>query len=407
MVQYDPFSVATEIREQISSDKRRLGFLIGAGTSMAVGLPGIIALTDKVEDMLSEKEKTQYQAIRTSLGSKGNVEEILNRVRLYREVIGDSDDREIDDIKGKTDAMNLDASICRAIYETVKIQPASGTGPHQTLAQWLHVLHGNREWPVELFTLNYDTLLETAMEEIGVPYFDGFIGAVQPFFLPESVESDGYKDDAAVYPPRSWTRLWKLHGSIGWRVKKQAGIATSRITRLAGGELLPGEELMIFPSRDKYADSRKLPFLTLQDRLRRFLMSGEAIVIILGYSFSDEHINEILFQGLRSNPRLAVLAFCFGDFHDTLLTYGQTFRNLTIFAANKACIGGLTGEWFLRRSPEEGEVWPFWDSANRRFTLGDFKCFASFLEAFIGFKMEKRCGGTAEPAVTGGETGEA
>lgn len=40
------------------------------------------------------------------------------------------------------------------------------------------------------------------MEEVGVPFFDGFVGAVEPFFVSEAVEADeDSTKDMASYPP--------------------------------------------------------------------------------------------------------------------------------------------------------------------------------------------------------------
>jgi len=95
-------------------------------------------------------------------------------------------------------------------------------------------------------------------EEINVPYFDGFIGAVDPFFLQESVDADLHEKARDMLPPRGWTRLWKVHGSIGWCIKNVGG--TKRIVRAS--DTTSTGELIIHPSRDKYVDSRKPPFMT-------------------------------------------------------------------------------------------------------------------------------------------------
>ena len=144
---------------------------------------------------------------------------------------------------------------------------------------------------------------------------------------------------------------------------------------------------MIFPGREKYAQSRKLPFLAFQDRFRRFISSGECLVIVLGYSFSDEHLNEIFFQGLRSNPRLAIAVLVHSGPPDRLLQYGQEHRNLSFYGPDKACVGGIVAPWREPgKKPEQKDNWPFWDETDKRFTLGDFNSFASFLEEFIGFR---------------------
>ena len=181
--------------------------------------------------------------------------------------------------------------------------------PIDLSAAW--VKHVRRESPLEIFTTNYDLLFESAFEQMGISFFDGFVGAVSPFFTVESVEAEMSPQFEDVYPPRSWTRLWKLHGSIGWQLKKDA---TNRleIVRVAGA-LIPdvSAQLVIYPSRDKYVDSRKLPFIAYMDRLRRFLIGGEVLFVVLGYSFGDQHINDVLIQSLRANPRLAISAFMY------------------------------------------------------------------------------------------------
>lgn len=388
---YDPLREASEIREQLASDKRRLAFFFGAGTSMAVGLPSIDDLTTQVSKLLQKPFKTQFENIKAKLQENSNVENVLDHIRTCRELIGDSEEREYDGLKGAKAAKDLDNAVCQAISEVVRGNPAKGLGPHLIFAQWLRLLFICRDWPVEVFTTNYDLLLEQAMEESGVPFFDGFIGSVNPFFVPESVEAEveggRINDSGYNYPPRAWTRLWKLHGSINWYMQEYLTNKRKGITRLSGSNTTGGE-LMIFPSREKYTQSRKLPFITFQDRFRKFVSTGENLVIVMGYSFSDEHLNDILFQGLSSNPRLAIIAFMHEPLSGGIIQYGQEHRNLTLYGPDKACIGGIDAPWSEpSRKPKESEEWPFWDAQSKRFTLGDFANFASFLESFIGFRQ--------------------
>lgn len=399
MQPHDPLRAAFEIREQLASEKRRLAFFLGAGTSIAVGLPGINDLTTRVKGLLPAAEQVRFQSILESLPSSSNVEHALDRIRIYRELIGENEENEIGGIKGAMAARKLDSSVCQAISKCVGVDPPRGLEPHLILSQWLRALHSSREFPVEIFTTNYDLLLEQALEKSGVPFFDGFVGSVAPFFVPECVEADQGKVDESLYPPRSWTRLWKLHGSINWHLKGGSEAVRSRITRLSDRASNPGEELAIFPSRDKYAESRKLPFLSLQDRLRKFLSRGECLLIVQGYSFSDEHLNNLIFQGLRSNPRSAAMAFVYGEIKNNqrsnlvlperILSYGNEFRNLSLFGPDKVCIGGLNASWGEpSRKRKDTEVWSFWDETENRFTLGDFNQFSKFLETYIGFQPD-------------------
>jgi hypothetical protein len=392
-VNHDPMRAARELREQLASDERRLGFFFGAGTSMAVGLPGILSLTTQVEAKLPAAKKAQFVEVRSELPTNANVEHTLDRVRLYRELIGSDSDRAFAKIKGPTQARELDSAICQAISEIVSVDAPKGLGPQTIFAQWLRALHSRRSWPVEIFTTNYDVYFEQAMELSSVPFFDGFVGSVAPFFATECVEAEGMKSDSHVYPCKAWSRLWKLHGSINWYIKKGVAPYTDQITRLATLKGSAGQELAVFPSREKYAESRKLPFLALQDRFRRFLTVGDRLLILCGYSFSDQHLNEILFHALRSNPHLAITALMYGEpqssatgapmvLSDSVAAYGRDHRNLTLLGPDRAAIGGMVGPWI----PLAGEPQPFWDAAKSAFNLGDFVAFGTYLEEFIGFK---------------------
>lgn len=389
MAKFTQIDAVREIQEQLSSDKRKLGFFMGAGTSMAVNLPGIDELTSKVYSNLDPTNKTIFDSIKKSVPDTPNIEKILDKVRLCCELFEDDEHGEYYGIKGGTIAKNLDAQICRTIRDIIQKTDKKDAIPHKIFSQWLKALHSSRISPVEIFTLNYDLIIEEAMEEMGVPFFDGFIGSSRPFFAPESVEIELGEANNLFYPPIGWTRLWKLHGSINWySIQKGSETIISRNSFQNDGER---EELMIFPSREKYSQSRKLPFLTYQDRLRKFLAKGETLLIICGYSFSDQHINEILFQGLRSNPRLSVIALVYGDkvgeenrrsTSEITIEYGKKFRNLTILGPDKVCVGGIVEKWEpISSEGKEDEISKYWDGYN--FTLGDFTSFTSFIEYFF------------------------
>ena len=111
---------------------------------------------------------------------------------------------------------------------------------------------------MEIFTVNYDVLIEHALESERVPVFDGFVGSYQPFFHPDSLR----RPETA--PGANWTRLWKMHGSITWRRIEQEGHF-----RVIRGAIDPAGE-MILPSFQKYDESRQQPYAAFTDRLTAF-----------------------------------------------------------------------------------------------------------------------------------------
>lgn len=384
---YSPAHAVNQLIDQLSSEKRKLGFLFGAGTSMAVNIPGVIALTDKINNTIEDAYKNVYLELKKASNSN-NIEYILSKLRTIRDLIGESETQKYDGIKGKTEAQKLDIAICTAIAKLVDRSYATSIDPHLHFTTWLFKYQSNRNSPIEVFTTNYDLLLEEALEERKIPYFDGFVGTINPFLLPECIDAENTKQYQHVYVPLSWLRLWKIHGSTNWYLYKDKS-GKNRITRNSGRSCEPGDELMIFPSRQKYDESRRLPFLLYQDRLRKFLTQGETLLLINGYSFGDDHINEIIFQSLRANKRLAVTALMYGNIVDvngkkqreldqTILSYGLDYPNLTILGPDKACIGGNISAWeFEGRFTSEDS---YWDEEQKTFQLGDFLVFTNYLK---------------------------
>lgn len=385
---HDPIREAEELREQLGSDKRRLIVFCGAGTSQAVGLDGTADLTKNVRNDLAPPNQAHYDRLLAASGPSANLEHVLDRVRLIRDLIAVTKAPEADGLKGN-DAQNLDRAICRAIYKRVKIDPPKGFKLHTEFAAWLNSIQ--RGSPLEIFTTNYDLLLERGLEIAEVPYFDGFVGNVFPYF------SDAASDlvsEVRRNIPASWTRLWKIHGSIGWRTHTEEVTGAKKIVRVPLVPPLETDDLMIFPSREKYSDSRRLPFVALHDRLRRLTASGENLLLVVGYSFGDQHINDIFFGNLRANNRFSITVLLFDslnkpDVVKNLVTPAQGIRNLTVYAPDRALIGGVLADWAKPAKPPAGSsAWPFWDDKNSQFTLGDFANLPKFLTEFIGARAQ-------------------
>ncbi len=353
---------------------------------MAATLPGLGQLTGKVDAGLVGSVKDDFNTIVSKVGGSPNIEQILDRVRLIRELLSADTTGKYEGISG-AQAKALDVAICQGIYREVRDIPLSQMGAHQSLASWIR--HVQREDPIEVFTTNYDLLLEHSFEGVGVPYFDGFVGVVAPFFVPQCVEADGDKRNPNDFPPISWTRLWKLHGSVGWQMKPDLTTGKSTIVRMGLVDLAPGTELVIYPSREKLSESRKLPFATFMDRLRTFLSDGENLLLVIGYSFGDEHINSVLTHALRGNTRAAVNAFAFDSIGTEALALAETYRNFSAFGRTSACVGGVHAAWIPPgRTRQPGEEWPYWDEVKNEFVLGNFKAFGKFLDQFGGIQYK-------------------
>ena len=146
-----------------------------------------------------------------------NIESILSRIRSLAGVIGKTKVHELDSAGHKA----LSEAICKEIGKIVNQNLPNGPSPYTEFVTWISGT--DREHAVEIFTTNYDLLFEQALERAKVPYFDGFSGASAPFFDPSSVASNDL-------PPR-WTRLWKLHGSLGWTSNSRGEVIRESLPR--------------------------------------------------------------------------------------------------------------------------------------------------------------------------------
>ena len=380
-----------ELREQLSHSKR-IGCFFGAGTSMAMGLPGIWDLTTQAINKLDEEDKVKVNEILIHIkehshnGNNSTIEDLLNYIRMIRQVTYEKEENKHLNINGKL-AVELDRKICKSIHKILSNKEDEiAANPNGLLSMQKFIAWYNwssQDFSREVFTLNYDLIVEKSMESLQIPYFDGFIGSYEPFFHTESVE----EIDKDYKLPNSWSRLWKLHGSLGWYWKKEQN-NSARVVRLGAQE--PNElldELVIYPSKDKYESSRKQPFLTYLDRLKNYLRNGEIFFIISGYSFSDDHINEVIFNALKQNNRLNAITFLFdNESFEKIKPYALKIPNLTLIGPHSAVIGGRFGEW---TAPNDLET-TYWGniSDSKVCTLGDFNILVNYLLEISGRKIE-------------------
>lgn len=295
MDKFDVIREIQELRNQLSYSKN-IGFFFGAGTSTALGVPNISKLTKSVEESLTGDILKNFQIIKNDLKTtlidhEINIEDILNQTRRIREITGGKEEKKYLEVDGNS-ARELDINICKEIYKIINCKETiANLQSTMKFLAWLNMQ--NRDFSKEIYTSNYDRIIEKSLEKIQIPYFDGFVGSYEPFFLPESVDKFVKNFDLT----KSWIRLWKIHGSLSWFWKKDDDTETSRIVRIGKIDKIENnsDEIVIYPSREKYDSSRKQPFIAYFDRLKNYLSDGELLFIITGYSFSDQHINEIIF----------------------------------------------------------------------------------------------------------------
>lgn len=413
---HDPIRQLKYLRQTLSQNKKPLGFFLAAGCPLAVKMPAgkfplipdIAGLTKFVADELKSKggaitsfdilieelvkARKGDKTIDAAIADKPNIEDILSFVRGLKQVsVGAADVRGLkeDDLK------DLEKNISKKIVEKTSVSLPDKETPYHQLAQWIHLIDRS-DSPIECFTTNYDLLAEQAFEETGVAYFDGFVGARQPFFDLRAIEDN--------LIPKHWTRLWKVHGSINWLLN-----SSNEVYRLTNDS--SSDSYIIHPSHLKYDQSRKMPYLALIDRLNSFLRQTSAVLITSGYSFSDTHLNDTIMNALKANPTAMVIVLLFGKYsaaYEKAFGYAKGKYNLSVWTSDQAVIGGQQGEWkvanrdaladeniggAITETPEIIKAVPpaTTDTTiyHYQLELGDFSKFGNFLQELIGKEQFK------------------
>ncbi len=395
---HDAEKLLGDLRDHLARHDKPIAFLFGAGTSCAVKvasaqddaeasslIPDVVGLTQccaTAAVAMGESYASAWEHILTEC-ERGkpnpNIEDVLSRLRMMLEAIGESDT-----LAGlpKADLIKLEETVRKEIAKAVNppTEHVLDALPHRRFAQWLTRV--TRQHPIEIFTVNYDILFELALEAERVPVFDGFVGSYQPFFHADSVR----RADSA--PGINWTRLWKMHGSVTWRKAEVDG----RVRVVRGEPSEAGE--MILPSFQKYDESRQQPYAAFVDRLARFLEQDDALLVVAGFGFGDEHINTVIFEALENRPRTHVYALQYSEEtnNSDLVARSLIGHNIVVIGPNTGIIGGRRAEWgnyldgtFGARPRDDSAVQQHERSYSPQvvMTIGDFSCFCDFLASMV------------------------
>lgn len=356
---HDPSEYIRGIQQVLISDKKRIGFLFGAGSSLAtkgsktLTVPAITKMTTEIIEIVSKVQKKYGIAlieIKAELGEKNfNIETILSNLEQKATFIGGG----ILNTLEKIDFENLIIEIKKNVRTMVSVHENEANGivttdivkelVHTDFASWIG--QAERKYPIELFTTNYDFLFELGLESKEVPYYDGFCGSLRPFFNPESVEDFSFLANQ--------TKLWKIHGSLGWHFDKD----TEKIVRVNSDI----DDILIYPSSLKYKDSKKQPYESLLDRLSNFIKQDDTILITCGYSWGDEHINSRIISALKTNTTSHVIGLLYDRYdkitiESSVTKLGIENSKISLYGSRSAVIGCQFGEWVLKSEPTKEDT---------------------------------------------------
>ncbi|CAA0124080.1 Uncharacterised protein [BD1-7 clade bacterium] len=319
-----------KIRSKLSdlTNIKNLHFLMGAGVSSDAipAMAQLIAIVEdrvnsdttgeeltSISDALSHDDLKRHFKSAKALAPK-NLENILGTLyskRAYLKGVG------------QEDVLNdfLIELIESQIYTSINIdclstEAETSLGLYKQFYQKLSLR--NRDLArVNVFTTNNDLLSETALGFLNVNYNNGFSSGLSRTFNPARFSyTFSRKIDSGMekYEPlENMVYLYKLHGSVSWIESDDNSFFNIKEIDVVPNQSSTDKNVLIYPTPLKQNKSLGSPYADLIREFQNKLLFQHGVLIVIGYSFSDEHINNAIYSALASNPSLSVVIF--GNYH--------------------------------------------------------------------------------------------
>jgi len=169
---------------------------------------------------------------------------------------------------------------------------------------------------LNLFTINYDRVLEFGAELAGLHLIDRFVGSISPIFRSSRLNIDMHYNPPGIRgEPRyleGVINFTKLHGSLDWL--EDDGVVR-RFSLPYGAKDIStynnnGGSLMIYPNSSKDRETAEYPYVELFRDFASAVIRPNSTIVIYGYSFGDDHINRVLNDMLAiPSTHLVIIAY--------------------------------------------------------------------------------------------------
>jgi len=314
-----------KIKNKLSdlSNIRNLHFLLGAGAS-SDAIPAMSDLLSIVEKRINSAEtkkeindidgallhddlKEQYSLAKDN--SSNNLEHILGTFYSKREYLkGIGGDDKLNDCLISL----IESQIYESINIDIQLKGDRSLAIFKKLYQKLSLRNKDLS-RVNVFTTNNDLLSETALGYLNINYNNGFSSGLSRTFNPARFSyTYSRKIDSGMekYEPlENMVYLFKLHGSISWIESEDNSFFNIKEIDVVPGQPADEKNVLIYPTPLKQNKSLGSPYADLIREFQNRLLLQNGVLIVIGYSFSDEHINNAIYSALASNSSLSILVF--------------------------------------------------------------------------------------------------
>ena len=276
-------------------------FLLGAGASQHANVPTMLTLWDQFFDSWSLTDFADAIDILRNRQDK-NIELLLKH--LHESTI-ESVNSGVLSFPGNSTSAAIRSRANKIIefeirkYILHQVDHHTYKKEYDALVGWLP-----QNGPLDVFTLNYDLVIEDFGSRNRITIIDGFDrkGAWRPELWP--LAKDGI-------------RIWKLHGSVNWRVNRKtreikrgypprslAGVMRSDHSASATGDVE-----LIWPAVYKEFEG---PLSIMIDAFAEKLLHCK-VLVIAGYRCNDPRILNAIVNGHKLNRNLHTFVLCGGS----------------------------------------------------------------------------------------------
>jgi hypothetical protein len=317
-----------------------LSLVVGSGLSQAVhdmacgtGLPGMGKAT--FAGYASEINAEAARVAQVAGRDPGNIED---QIRVASELLrgleiassGDST------LVAKAGALRADlqtvmqdfaGSVLLGEHQVATAEPAKLERAFDYLVSFLMSFAsrtGTRD-RLQVFTTNYDRILEAGADVAGLHLLDRFVGSIAPVFRASRLDVDMHYNPPGIRgEPRyleGVAKFTKLHGSVDWVQVgpeiRRAGVplgapsldAYLKAPGLAGLDALG---VIIYPNAAKDRETASYPYVELLRDFAATICRPNSTVVTFGYGFGDEHINRVI-EDMLTIPSTHLVVIAYGD----------------------------------------------------------------------------------------------
>lgn len=287
--------------------------IIGSGLSIAEGLPSMNNLADELKRSMASslkkvEDKEKWRQINEQFNKGIGLEQALHEVKPTKNL-----EQKIRLLTANYIRSKEEKALKRVIEDHDSFR----------LSDYLMKFHITRN-DLTIITTNYDRLVEYSCELAGLRVDNLFVGKYFSKYSPSQSKYSFFggvkkrnSKNVIEYDPK--VKILKPHGCLSWYLVNNEPVSAPMIRE--------DNCLIITPGANKYREGYNEPFDSQRVEANDSIDSAERFIII-GYGFSDDHLETHLRKQIASGKPTLILTHTLSEKANEIV---NSFSNVTAF----------------------------------------------------------------------------